>query len=69
MWDNILCEGVGLVLWTQISPLREMMRSCTCFPYVTKMTTQKYKLTNRVIIKNAIILKNYIIYLILLTLN
>jgi hypothetical protein len=28
-----------LVLWAQTSPLTEMMRSCKCFPFVSKMST------------------------------
>ena len=33
--------GVILVLWAQICPLIEMMRSCKCFLYVSKMPTEE----------------------------
>lgn len=34
---SIKSGGVRLVLWTQNFPLSKMMRTCTCFPRVSKM--------------------------------
>jgi hypothetical protein len=53
---SILCGGDKLVFWTQIFPLTEMMWSCKCFPYVSKMTTLTYNRANGVFIKNGIIM-------------
>jgi hypothetical protein len=50
--------GVKLVLWIQIFPLSEMMRSCKGFPHVSKMPTLTYNQTNSVIIKIALILNS-----------
>jgi len=47
-------SGAKLVLWTYIFPLREMIRSCKCFPLVSKMLTSY--ITNSVIMTNATIL-------------
>jgi len=33
---SIKCGGVKLILWAQICPLSEIMRSCKCFPHVSK---------------------------------
>jgi len=42
-------DRVKLVLWTQTSPLSEMMQSCKCFPHVSKMAilTVTYNRANR----------------------
>ena len=45
-----------LVLWAQTSPLTEMMRSCKCFPFVSKMSTLSQNRENSVVIKTTIIL-------------
>jgi hypothetical protein len=34
---SIKGDGVKLTLWSQISPVTEMMRSCKCFPHVSKI--------------------------------
>lgn len=36
---SITCSGFKLELWTQTSPLWEMMQSCNWFPHVSKMPT------------------------------
>ena len=35
--------GVKLVLWTQTSPLIEIMPSWKCFPHMSEMSTLAYK--------------------------
>jgi hypothetical protein len=45
-----------LALWAQTSPLTEMMRSCKCFPFVSKMSTLSQNRENSVVIKTTIIL-------------
>ena len=35
-------DGGQLVLWAQTSALSEVMRSCKCFPHVSKMPTLTY---------------------------
>jgi hypothetical protein len=47
--------GVKLFLWTKYAPLSKMMRSCTVFPPVTKMTTLTDR-ANSVTIKNTLAL-------------
>jgi hypothetical protein len=47
---------VKLVFWAQIFSLSEMMQSCKCFPYVSKLSTLTYNWANSNIIKNAITL-------------
>jgi hypothetical protein len=45
LWPGELkSDGVKLVWLAQISPLREMKRSCNCFPCVSKMTILAYNL-------------------------
>jgi hypothetical protein len=46
---------VKIVLWTQIYPLSEAMRSCKCIPHVVKC--QPLHTHSFVVIKNALILK------------
>ena len=36
---SIKSGGVKIVLWSQTSPLSEMMRAYKCFPFVSKMPT------------------------------
>jgi hypothetical protein len=49
--------GIELLLWTQISSLTKMIRSCECFPHASKTQTLTYKWVNSVAIKkNARIL-------------
>ena len=36
---SIKSGGVKLVLWAQTSPLSEMMRSCKCFPRMSRIST------------------------------
>ena len=43
--------GVKLVLWHQRSPLSKMMRSCKCYPHVSKMLILKDKRENSVSVK------------------
>jgi len=54
---SIKSGGVKLVVLTQIFSLSEMMRSCKYFARVSNMPTFIYNRANKVIIKNAIILK------------
>jgi hypothetical protein len=50
---SIKSGGVKLILWSQTSPLSEMMRSCKCFPRVSKMSTLTYNQVSNAIIKNT----------------
>jgi hypothetical protein len=49
-------DRAKLVVWSQTSPLMEMMGSYKCFAHVSKMSSITYNQENSVIIKNAIIL-------------
>ena len=40
--SSIKSDGVKIVLWAHVSTLNDMMRSCTCFPRVSKMPTFIY---------------------------
>jgi hypothetical protein len=54
VWNTAIqwqSRGVKVILWSQTSPLSEMIRS-----NVSKMSTLTYYQENSVIIKNAIIL-------------
>ena len=52
--DTSIKSGrVKIVLWAQTFPVSEMIRSCTCFPRVSKMSTLRYNWANSVIVKNA----------------
>ena len=44
-------DGIKLVLWTQTSPLSEMMRSCQCSQHVSKIPTLIYNWVIRQICK------------------
>ena len=53
---SIKSDRAKLVVWSQTSPLMEMMGSYKCFAHVSKMSSITYNQENSVIIKNAIIL-------------
>jgi hypothetical protein len=68
--DTSITSGRAiLVVRAQTSLLSEMMQSCKCFQYLSKMPTFTYDRVNSVIIKNAINWTLYIIYLIFVILK
>jgi hypothetical protein len=53
---SIESDGLTLVLWSQTSPLGEMMRICKCPPRVIKMPILTHNRPKTVITMNVIIL-------------
>jgi hypothetical protein len=52
-------DGAKLVLCFQTSPLSEVMRSCKCFPHVSKMPTLSHKQGEQCYYKERYYLEHY----------
>ena len=50
---SIKSGGIELVVLTQVSPLRVMMRSCKCLPHLSQTPTFTYNRSNNIIVKRV----------------